>query len=167
MSSFNSFRLSIIIVSLFLPSGVQSALQADDEFTNFKDCLKVQDEGVRFACYESFAKGVGFSQKKIEAVIEVVKAKEEVKKKKTFGAVKKAKADDLDRVTVTIIAFKKMLRGDLVFTTSDNQVWRQTNSGRFRKVKVPFQAVIKKRLMGGYFLSPVGSNSSVGVKRVK
>lgn len=163
MSSFNSFCLSIIIVSLFLFSGVQSALQADDEFTNFKDCLNVQDKAIRFVCYETFAKGDVFSQKKIE----VAKAKVAVEKEKAFGVVKKASADDIDRVTVTIIAVKKMLRGDLVFTTSDNQVWRQTNSGRFRKVKVPFQAVIKKRFMGGYFLSPVDSNSSIGVKRVK
>lgn len=163
MSLLNSFRLSIIIVSLFLFSGMQSALQADDEFISFQDCLSIKDKAVRFDCYETFAKGDVFSQKKIE----VAKAQVEVEKKKAFGAVKKANADDIDRVTVTIVAVKKMVRGDLVFTTSDGQVWRETNSGRFRKTKVPFQAVIKKRLISGYVLSPVGSNSSIGVKRVK
>lgn len=156
MFSISSFRLRIIIVSLFLFSGVQSALQADDEFTNFKDCRSIDDKAVRFVCYETFAQDKIFSQKKAE-----------IEQKKAFGTGKKTTIDTMNELTVTIVKLVKAPSGGVIFVTSDNQTWKQKDTRRIRSSKVPFEATIKKKLMGSYSLSPVNSKGGVTVVRLK
>ena len=157
MFSISSFRLSIIIVLLFSFFGVQSALQADEgEFTSFKDCLSINDKAVRFVCYETFAKGNVFSQKKAQ-----------VEQKKAFGTGKTTSIDTMKVLTVTVIKLVKSPSGGIIFITSDNQTWKQKDTRRLRSAKVPFEATIKKKLISGYSLSPVGTKSAVTVVRVK
>ena len=158
MSSFSVFRLSFIGMFLAVLTATQGGLSADegDQYKSFKDCLTISDKSVRFVCYEAFARGGVFSVKKVE-----------IEQKKSFGTEKKSPIDAMEKMTVTVEAVKKTALGKLVFTTSDGQIWKQTNSGRFIKPKLPFEAVIKKRMISGYMLSPVGSNKTVAVKRIK
>lgn len=158
MSVFRITMFSIIVFFAALQFISQGSLIADDSerYDSFKDCLTIKDKAVRFVCYETFAHGKVFSQKK--AVVE---------QKKAFGTGKKTSIDTMTELTVTIREVKKSTSGALIFTTNENQIWKQKSTGRFRNVAVPFQATIKKKLISGYLLSPVGSNASVTVVRVK
>ena len=71
----------------------------------------------------------------------------------------------VDRLTVTITRVKKDGSGIHYFQTSDGQVWKQRNAGGW-SLKVPFEAEIKKGIMGSFFLVNEGGKST-RVKRVK
>ena len=158
MSLFHIHRLVSVLLLVALCTYEQGSLHAEDgqEYATFKDCLGIKDKAVRFVCYETFAKGQVFSQKK--AVVE---------QKKAFGTGKQTTIDTMQVLTVSIVKLNETAAGSLFFTTSEGQIWKKKSRGRFRKVPVPFEATIKKKLMGGYLLSPVGSKAAVTVSRVK
>ena len=148
--------LAMLLLSVFAGSQQIFALDQGDEYKRFQDCLNIEDKAVRFVCYETFANGKIFSQKKAE-----------IEQKKAFGTGVKTTIDTMSNLTVTIENVTKTVSGSLVFKTSDNQVWKQKDTRYFRKIQVPFDATIKKKVISGYSLSPVGSKASVTVVRVK
>ena len=85
------------------------------------------------------------------------------------GTVSKAPAAAIDisadELSVTITRVKKDGSGIHYFQTSDGQVWKQRNAGAW-SLKVPFEAEIKKGMMGSFFLVNEGGKST-RVKRVK
>ena len=156
MSVFTILRLSALMVFLILSVGIEQPVGAQDDYKDFKDCLTIKDKAVRYVCYETFAKGKVFSQKKAE-----------VEQKKAFGTGKTTTIDTMKALTVTVVKVTKSPSGGMIFVTSDKQIWKQKGTRRLRFTKVPFEATIKKKLMSGYSLSPVGSNSAATVVRLK
>lgn len=158
MSLFHNLRLALvaILVTFCMPESGYAHADDGQEYATFKDCLGIKDKAVRFVCYETFAKGQVFSQKK--AVVE---------QKKAFGTGKQTTIDTMQVLTVSIVKLNETAAGSLFLTTSEGQIWKKKSRGRFRKVPVPFEAMIKKKLMGGYLLSPVGSKAAITVSRVK
>lgn len=71
-------------------------------------------------------------------------------------------ANELD---VTIVRLKKGNGGFYYFQTSEGQVWKQLNA-RSWNLKAPFDAKIKKGLLGSFFLVYDGGKSA-RVKRVR
>ena len=70
-----------------------------------------------------------------------------------------------NKLDVTIVRLKKGNGGIYFFQTSEGQVWKQ-QSARSWNLKAPFEAKIKKGVMGSFFLVHDGGKST-RVKRVR
>lgn len=70
-----------------------------------------------------------------------------------------------DELDVTIVRLKKGNGGIYYYQTSEGQVWKQQNALSWN-LKAPFDAKIKKGVMGSFFLVHAGGKST-RVKRVR
>lgn len=143
------------LIVLALSSFLTPAVQADD-YKTYVDCLKIKKIKTRIDCYDTFAKGGTYSQKKLEKI-----------KRETFGKVEKKSTTSDDKLMVTIIKVQGGGQKPLTLYTSDGMVWRQKDSGPIGQQKIPFKGTIKKSFMSGYRFSPEGSNRSIAVKRLR
>ncbi|GHF22681.1 hypothetical protein GCM10017044_16300 [Kordiimonas sediminis] len=147
----------ILMLSLSLTAGI-SGLSADDQddYKTFKDCLRIDDSALRVVCYDAFARGTVFSEKKVEE-----------EQFKAFGEVSRPTLDTKETILVTIVEVRTNAEGMKRFWTESGQVWTQKGRGRLRHGKTPFEATIKKGEMKSFKLSPTDNKSSVGVSRVR
>lgn len=177
---------------LFLILGVlqfsASPASADElmNITDIKDCQRISGDTERLACYDTVARGGIFNEQKLKQVqVEQFGSKSLRKSpepapeeaKETVNPVAsdagtKAESSPLpktkvsvDEIYVTVVRSRKDNTGHYYFQTSDNQVWKQEEV-RSWSSSVPFEAKIKKGLMGSFFLVSEGGKS-IRVKRVK
>jgi hypothetical protein len=159
-----------------------------DEFTNITDikgCRAIEGEAERLLCYDTVSDGGIFNEEQLKQV-----------QVEQFGSDKMPKAPDpapaaaastsstttattpspatrsapktsvsVDRLNVTIIRSKKDNSGFYYFQTSEGQVWKQLNATGW-SASVPFEAEIKKGVLGTFFLVNEGGKST-RVKRVR
>ena len=166
-----------------------------DEFANIsdiKECRAITGDTERLACYDTIIDGGIFNEQILKQVQVESFGSSSLRKEKPPAApapamesgtvaaetatsaagtetVSEAPAaaidTSVDRLMVTITRVKKDGSGIHYFQTSDGQVWKQRNAGSW-SLKVPFEAEIKKGLMGSFFLVNEGGKST-RVKRVK
>ena len=167
-----------------------------DEFANISDikgCRAITGDTERLACYDTIIDGGIFNEQILKQVQVESFGSGSLRKEKPpaapapatetgtataagtgtaaagTGTVSKAPAattdTSADELSVTITRVKKDGSGIHYFQTSDGQVWKQRNAGSW-SLKVPFEAEIKKGLMGSFFLVNEGGKST-RVKRVK
>ena len=164
-----------------------------DEFTEISDikqCRAIRGDTERLACYDTISDGGIFNEQKLKEVQVESFGSSALRKEKAPAAPAPAPASSaeagtapvkatappaappaaptdtsIDRLTVTIKRVKKDGSGIHYFQTSDGQVWKQRNAGAW-SLKVPFEAEIKKGMMGSFFLVNEGGKST-RVKRVK
>lgn len=72
----------------------------------------------------------------------------------------------IDSLVATVTQKDKTLRGKLIFTLDNGQVWTQSDTESFL-VNVGDQVRIEKGLLGGHFLNVVSSKKRIRVKRSK
>lgn len=122
--------------------------------SDIRDCRGVTGSAERLLCYDTVADGGVFNEQKLQQVQE-----------DNFGKVETQPEVSVDQLTVTITRVTKSSTGVHYFYTEDGKAWRQSNGGRWT-VNAPFEANIKKGLMGSFFLVTEGGKSE-RVKRVK
>ena len=164
-----------------------------DELVNISDpkgCRAITGDTERLACYDTIIDGGIFNEQILKQVQVESFGSSSMRKEKPPAApapatetgtaaetgaaagtetVSKAPAAAIDisadELSVTITRVKKDGSGIHYFQTSDGQVWKQRNAGAW-SLKVPFEAEIKKGMMGSFFLVNEGGKST-RVKRVK
>jgi len=166
-----------------------------DELVNISDpkgCRAITGDTERLACYDTIIDGGIFNEQILKQVQVESFGSSSMRKEKPpaapapatetgtataaetgaaagTGTVSKAPAAAIDisadELSVTITRVKKDGSGIHYFQTSDGQVWKQRNAGAW-SLKVPFEAEIKKGMMGSFFLVNEGGKST-RVKRVK
>lgn len=142
----------LLLVSLLL---LQPLLA--DEFVNItdvEDCRGIPASAERLLCFDTVAGGGVYNEQKLQEV-----------QKENFGAQAEETVVSADEITVTIVRVTENSAGIHFFYTEDGKAWRQNGSGRW-SMQAPFEATIKKGVMGSFFLKTEGGKSE-RVKRVK
>jgi len=171
-----------------------SPLLADEpvNISDIKGCRGIKSDVERLSCYDTVNDGGIFNEqkqrevrvedfgsetmpKKPAAIPEPAVAAESPDESVPEPASKVAPAPELAPVAgkgvspseldVTIVRLKKGNGGFYYFQTSEGQVWMQQNA-RSWNLKAPFDARIKKGVMGSFFLVHDGGKST-RVKRVR
>ena len=73
--------------------------------------------------------------------------------------------EPLESVNVVVVALRKNAYGKLLFTTENDQLWRQTDKRKPRYRELPFEAEIRRGAAGSFFIQPLSGGISVRVKR--
>lgn len=129
-----------------------------DELTNvsdFKECRAIKATAERLLCYDTIADGGIFNEQQLRQV-----------QVENFGSKEKEAEISVDKLTVSVVRIQKDANGLRYFQTSDGQVWKQKERGKWNS-KAPFEAEIKSGMLGSFFLVAVESGRSIRVKRVK
>jgi hypothetical protein len=179
-----------LLLGLCVSQMIALPLLADEftEISDIKECRAIRGDTERLACYDTISDGGIFNEQKLKEVQVESFGSSALRKEKAPAALAPAPAPapsteagtapvkataqpaaptdtSIDRLTVTIKRVKKDGSGIHYFQTSDGQVWKQRNAGAW-SLKVPFEAEIKKGMMGSFFLVNEGGKST-RVKRVK
>ena len=158
--------------------------------TDIEGCRAITGEKERLLCYDTVLDGGIFNEEKVKQVkVEEFGSekmpKPPAEKPAPVAAPEPAPAaaasaaetapppqppaskigDTDDRLAVTIVRSKKGNYGIHYFQTADGQVWKQINATNWT-VKPPYDAVIKKGVLGSFFLVVEGGQST-RVKRVR
>jgi len=176
-----SFTIPALLGLVIMMACVQPLLA--DEFMNVsdvKECREINDSAERLVCYDTVIDGGIFNEEKLKQVqvenfgADKMRVETEVKTKTQTAAgteittTKKTKVRtevSVGELSVTVTRVQKDGNGVHYFQTSDRQVWKQQNSGRW-STKTPFEATIKEGAMGSYFLINEGGKST-RIKRVR
>ena len=175
-----------LLLGLCVSQMIVLPLLADEftEISDIKQCRAIRGDTERLACYDTISDGGIFNEQKLKEVQVESFGSSALRKEKAPAAPLPAPSAEagtapvkatappaaptdtsIDRLTVTITRVKKDGSGIHYFQTSDGQVWKQRNAGAW-SLKVPFEAEIKKGMMGSFFLVNEGGKST-RVKRVK
>jgi len=84
-----------------------------------------------------------------------------------FGHENKQRAEDLiKQIRATTIKVNKAPYGQLIITIDNGQIWRQTDSSRF-KLRKDDVVIIKRGALGSFFIGKENSKKRIRAKRVK
>jgi hypothetical protein len=85
----------------------------------------------------------------------------------SFGkeAVKRPE-DRIKQLKAKVVKIQKAPYGELIITVENGQVWRQTDSTRFRLSKDEM-VIIERGVLGSFFIGKENSNQRIRAKRVK
>lgn len=186
------FSSTLFVLAALLQVYTSPAL-ADEVFniTDIKDCQGIQGDAERLSCYDTVSRGGVFNEQQLQQVQIEQFGGENLRKKPeptsaeptsamttepvstdTRDTGKKPESStppktkiSIDEINVTVVSVKKNNVGIHYFQTSDGQVWKQKSATRWG-LEVPFDARIKKGLVGSFFLVHEGGKST-RVKRVK
>lgn len=141
---------SLLALALLQPLRAEEPVNVSD----IEGCQGIAAKAERLLCYDTIAEGGIFNEQKLQQVQE-----------ENFGKSDAPPEITADEVGVTIVRVSKSSAGTHYFYTEDGKTWKQSNSGKWT-VSAPFEATIKKGLMGSFFLVTEGGKSE-RVKRVK
>lgn len=159
-----------ILLSSFAHASVESQLST---------CAAVQDKLERLICYDNLASSLPTRSPNspipttetvaVASSTAVVTSAASTQKNavEEFGNLEKSKEEQaIDTIHLTVSKIKKDAYGALKIEFTNGQVWKQTDSRRF-KLK-PEQAVfIKKAALGSFTLGMEDRNTTIRVKRLK
>lgn len=172
------FLCAIILQAL--PTQICAA--EPENISSVDGCRVIEDEKERLLCYDTVVNGGVFNEQKVrqvrveefgsERMPKEVKQEQEAAPASATSpsALAKTKSTKTrkvsnDELSVTIVRSKKDHNGFYYFQTEDGQVWKQQNASSWSG-SVPYSAVIKKGLLGSYFLEDEGGRAT-RVKRVR
>lgn len=184
--------LGVLFISLAASQIMVLPLKAD-ELTNISDikgCRAIEGEAERLLCYDTVSGGGIFNEQQLKQVQvekfgsekmpkspdpEPAPATSTIVGKGTVMGTSTSEGDQqapatgksisVNSLNVTVVRVKKDNRGIYYFQTADRQVWKQQEPGSW-SLTVPFDAKIKKGVLGSFFLVNEGGKST-RVKRVK
>ncbi|GIU08039.1 hypothetical protein TUM4261_14050 [Shewanella sp. c952] len=164
------FTTASILLSTFAHASVESQLSK---------CATVQDKLDRLICYDNIANSLPAQGSNSQAPTTetvtvasstaVVTATANTQKSavEEFGNLEKSKKDqDIDTIHLTVSKVKKDAYGALKIEFTNGQVWKQTDSRRF-KLKPEQEIFIKKAALGSFTLGMEDRNTTIRVKRLK
>jgi hypothetical protein len=141
---------SLVLLFLLQPLLAEGPVNISD----IAGCKGIAAKAERLLCYDTVAEGGIFNEQKLQQVQE-----------ENFGKTDAPTEISADEVSVTIVRVSKSSAGTHYFYTDDGKAWKQSNAGNWT-VSAPFDATVKKGLMGSFFLVTEGGKSE-RVKRVK
>jgi len=151
-----------VMLAVTLPAGTAQA-QEDP----YLKCADVKKGKRRLECYDTVLEAQHPEMfKKMEAV-------RKLEQREDFGAPTPAAgsqdADKLQRLEVVIVDFSRTKHGKWTLTTDTGQIWRQADNLNLppRAPKRPFNASIKRGILGAFYLITEGSKRAIKVKRLK
>ncbi len=159
--------------------------------SEIEGCRAIKSEKERLLCYDTVLDGGIFNEEKVEKVKVEEFGSEKMSKPPAAAPAEKPEpapapvadapaaaatakpsqapaskiSDSGDRLSVTIVRSKKDDFGFYYFQTDDGQVWKQINARKW-SASVPYDATIKKGILGSFFLVTEGGIST-RVKRLK
>lgn len=83
----------------------------------------------------------------------------------SFGQIKKAKEIEPDRIELEIATVSKDQYGNLKISFTNGQVWKQTDSRRY-KLDAGEKVFIEKGAFSSFYLGSDSRNSTIRVKRI-
>ena len=126
--------------------------QINDEIAT---CSKEKQSAARLACYDDIA------SKMAEIVSE---SKQQLKQQ--FGKIQAHPADSIEKLYMTIAKIKKDPYGAMIITFDNDQVWKQTQTRRYR-LKTGNKIYIERGALGSFMLGQDETNNQIRVKRIK
>ncbi|QLE84066.1 MULTISPECIES: hypothetical protein [Shewanella] len=181
MRSVKPLRLLFIAVSsLVITAQAQAGLEQ-----NLAQCATITDKLDRLICYDNLAKTVK-PQKAIAAQSTVptstiqttnniatpqtnvaAPAAESVSTvEQQFGNLKPVEEESIDKLYFTVSKVEKDAYGALKISFNNGQVWKQTDSKRY-KVKSGERVYVEKGALTSFFLGSDNKNATIRVKRLK
>jgi len=181
--------LLVLFVSLTFVSPVMA--QELKNISDIKGCRAIKSEKDRLVCYDTVLDGGVFNEEKVEQLrveefgsekmpkppaaqaepapaptpAPAAEAPAQATVEKPSRSSSRKISDSGDRLAVRIVRSKKGDYGIHYFQTEDGQVWKQQNASSWSD-SPPYDATIKKGILGSYFLVTEGGKST-RVKRVK
>lgn len=161
----------------------------DQSITNFKECLKIENNDLRLHCYDTIAKsGIYYKEaqkqesKRIKAEKEKARvdsygfngkqkkklstkaSKQDVSKKKKPSLALETNKDSIEVKVVDLLAGPA---GVYYAFLENGQVWKLSGNGRRKPFKVPYQVTIMPGAMGSYFMKLSKSGKKIRTKRIR
>ncbi|MFC1839553.1 hypothetical protein ACFL1N_08235 [Thermodesulfobacteriota bacterium] len=180
---------SILIIAIFL---FTVSLSGQAAALSLESCIEIEDKSERLACYDKLAgrlstdtvKESGTAPGTVDpvapkanvvvpaapAVMPTVPAVEPTPDAEAvFGLEHKQKPEEERPDELQFKWTKKMKDGygKWIITLENGQVWRQTDSRRFRFVNSEQWVVISRGFLGSFFMGEPGRSVEIRVKRVK
>ena len=135
-------------------------------------CTRLGDDAARLACYDA-ALGVGNAAAVQSTAVQppAVTKSESPAKLANFGdngqLHPNAQTDLPKTVTAQVQQATALAYGLYMLTLDNGQVWRTTQTDSALEFKANDKVVLRRRVLGGYEISPAGRNASVNATRVK
>ncbi|MFT2089432.1 hypothetical protein [Paraglaciecola sp. 2405UD69-4] len=162
--------LTPFAATLFLVSFTASS---SDLINALQECKQVENSLARLQCFDKASQTLppypAPSSDKLATHSEPEKPKQEVAKfsESDFGLEHKKNLGELaETILATIATIQKDAHKKLIFTFENGQVWKQTDSDRFR-AKQGDKVLVKRGLLNSFYLSKANSNKRIRVTRVK
>lgn len=119
--------------------------------TKINHCSQQSDTRLRLACYDDIAKNL---------------IPEEIVMENNFGKTPKAATNNLDKLYMQVVTTNKDPYGAQLITFDNGQVWKQTDSRRY-KIKLDAKTFIKRGALGAFMLGQDDRNATIRVKRIQ
>ena len=165
-------KLGILVFVIALATIANPQAQAQE--SAFQACLDIKNSQERLRCFDHAAAETkkpipNINLRRTNNPDANADVRSIASSRDDFGrsSMKRPETPEKDSLTVTLVSWKKTLHGKLIFTTSDGQVWRQTDTARLLLRGSNLPATITRTAMGGYRLSIDGIKRGAQVKREK
>lgn len=130
------------------------------------DCKRLTDAQLRLACYDRAAGALDAAESQGEVVV-IDRAQARTVRRQAFGfnlpsvgslfARGEKKEDSVERIQTSLTGAHQSSEGRWVFSTAEDQVWRQTESQElFRDPRAGAAFVVRKGVLGAFFCNVDG-----------
>ena len=159
--------LLLATASLLVSATANASLE-----NQISQCAAIQDKLERLVCFDNLASSIGpqktskpqTSKLTVPAASATVTATK-IDPSEDFGRVYKTE-ETIEKVQLQVKSVTKDPRGILKISFTNGQVWKQTDTTRF-KLKDDQIVYIEKAALGSFILGTDGRNSTIRVKRLK
>ncbi|MBR9727530.1 hypothetical protein ACFOD0_04330 [Shewanella intestini] len=134
-------------------------------------CAQQTDKLERLVCYDKLSQSLAVDTSEVtsqEQSLNQVAVQPQVvtptASKAEFGL--KVKAVSVNEIRGVVTVIKKDPYGALIITLDNGQVWKQTQSRRY-KLKLDQEVIIEKAALGSFSLGVTDRNAKIKVKRIK
>lgn len=136
------------------------------------DCKRLIDPQLRLACYDRAAGALDAAEQQGEVVV-IDRAQARVVRRQTFGLSfpsislfsKGEKEEALSRISVALAEARQGGDGKWIFVTTEDQVWRQTDSESISRPPHAGSTLAVRRAAMGSFLCNVDGQYAVRCER--
>ncbi|QYK01067.1 hypothetical protein [Shewanella psychrotolerans] len=169
LSRFNGLgwiAIPTLLISLNASAGLEQQL------TN---CAGISDKLDRLICYDNLAANalnhnvnqpIQASVSKPAPVAQApVVAATAISAEESFGKIYKEDPDQITKIDMTVKSVSKDAYGALKISFENGQVWKQSDSRRF-KIKAGETVYIEKGALGSFMLGKESLNTTIRVKRL-
>lgn len=173
MRSVKPLRLLFIAASsLVITAQAQAGLEQ-----NLAQCATITDKLDRLICYDNLAasaKNLTTTPTPVAVAVPAAAAAStppanamtSQTAEEQFGSIKKAEADEIEKIYLTVKSIDKDAYDALKISFENGQIWKQSDSKRY-KLKVGEKVYIEKGAFSSFFLGTESKNSTIRVKRIK